>query len=89
MRALNAGHAQGFSKAHNRSGYLLQDRDKSVVTQDQGYVEQLVRYVHANPLRVGVICVSLAVRQGESLWTSPDFAKVQMALRPCVTKLYN
>jgi len=54
MRPLNAAYAQGFSKAHSRTGYLFQGRYKSVVTQDQGYVEQLVRYVHANPLRVGV-----------------------------------
>lgn len=58
MRPLNSAYAQSYSKVHNRRGYLFQDRYKSLVTQDQGYVEQLVRYVHANPLRAGV-CKSI------------------------------
>jgi REP element-mobilizing transposase RayT len=59
MRPLNASYAQAYSKAHNRRGYLFQDRYKSLLTQDQGYVEQLICYVHTNPLRAGV-CRSLA-----------------------------
>jgi len=58
MRPLNARYAQSFSKAHNRRGYLFQDRYKSIVTQDQRYVQELIRYVHANPLRAG-ICASI------------------------------
>jgi hypothetical protein len=38
---------------------LVQDRFKSIVTQDQGYIEQLVRYIHLNPLRAG-ICKNMA-----------------------------
>jgi len=58
MRPLNGRYAQTFSRMHNRRGYLFQDRYKSLVTQDQRYVEQLIRYVHANPLRAG-ICRSM------------------------------
>jgi len=54
MRGLNAGYAQYFSKTYHRRGYVFQDRYKSLVTQDQGYVEELIRYVHTNPLRAGV-----------------------------------
>lgn len=54
MRPLNSAYAQSFSRAHKRRGYLFQDRFKSIVTQDQGYVEELIRYVHANPLRAGI-----------------------------------
>jgi putative transposase len=59
MRGLNAGYAQYYSKKYKRRGYLFQDRYKSQVTQDQGYVEQLVQYIHLNPLRAG-ICRDLA-----------------------------
>lgn len=58
IRGLNAANAYYFSRTHNRRGYLFQDRYKSMVTQDQGYVEELLRYVHANTLRAGV-CKSL------------------------------
>ena len=58
MRPLNASYAQAFSRRHNRRGYLFQDRYKSIVTQDQSYVEKLLCYVHTNPLRAHV-CTSL------------------------------
>jgi hypothetical protein len=54
MRQLNASYAQYYSKKYDRRGYLFQDRYKSLVTQDQGYVEQLIRYIHTNPLRAGI-----------------------------------
>jgi REP element-mobilizing transposase RayT len=58
MRRLNGTYATHFSKRHDRRGYLFQDRYKSLVTQDQHYVEELVRYIHVNPLRAGV-CSSI------------------------------
>jgi len=30
------------------------DRFKSIVTQDQNYVQELIRYVHLNPVRAGI-----------------------------------
>ena len=54
MRRLNAGYAQYYSKKYKRRGYLFQDRYKSQVTQDQGYVENLIGYIHANPIRAGI-----------------------------------
>ncbi|MBN1130819.1 MAG: transposase [Chitinispirillaceae bacterium] len=59
MRRLNAGYAQYFSRKYRRRGYLFQDRYRSQVTQDQGYVERLVRYIHLNPIRTG-LCRSIA-----------------------------
>ncbi len=58
MRKLNSKYARWYRKKYKGHGYLFQDRFKSIVTQDQGYIEQLVRYVHLNPLRSGT-CKSL------------------------------
>ena len=58
FKPLNACYARYFGKRHDRHGYLFQDRFKSIATQDQGYIETLIRYVHLNPLRAGV-CRSL------------------------------
>lgn len=58
MGWLNSTYARYHAKRHGRRGYLFQDRFKSIVTQDQGYVERLIRYVHLNPIRAG-ICRSL------------------------------
>lgn len=54
MRRLNSRYARYFSKKYNRRGYLFQDRYKSIATQDQNYIEELVRYIHLNPVRAGI-----------------------------------
>lgn len=54
MRRLNSIYASSISKKYLRRGYLFQDRYKSIATQDQRYVEELVRYIHLNPVRAGV-----------------------------------
>jgi len=42
-----------------RRGPLFMDRYKSIITQDQNYLMELIRYVHLNPVRAG-LCSSLA-----------------------------
>ncbi len=60
MRPLNTRYALYHARKHGRRGYLFQDRFKSITTQDQYYVKEIIRYVHLNPLRAG-ICDSLEV----------------------------
>jgi REP element-mobilizing transposase RayT len=55
MRPLNGGYARRFNAASSRRGYLFQDRFKSVLCQDQEYTRQLIRYVHLNPVRKGLV----------------------------------
>jgi REP element-mobilizing transposase RayT len=55
MRRLNGSYARRFNKLHNRRGYLFQDRYKSVAAQDSMYFRELIRYVHMNPLRAGLV----------------------------------
>jgi putative transposase len=54
MRLLNGTYANYFRRKSKTRGYLFQDRYKSIVTQDQYYIEELVRYVHLNPIRAGI-----------------------------------
>jgi putative transposase len=37
-----------------RSGYLFQNRYKSIVCDEEVYFQKLVRYIHLNPLRAGL-----------------------------------
>jgi hypothetical protein len=55
MRPLNSGYAQHYNKKYKRKGYLFQDRFKSVLCQDQEYAMELIRYIHLNPLRAGMV----------------------------------
>lgn len=58
MARVQSTYARYFNARFQRHGYLFQDRYRSIVTQDQNYVEELLRYIHLNPLRAG-ICKNL------------------------------
>lgn len=55
MRSLLTGYAVTFNLRHNRSGHLFQNRYKSLVCDEEDYLLELVRYIHLNPLRAGVV----------------------------------
>jgi putative transposase len=55
MRSLLTGYAVYFNRRHNRSGHLFQNRYKSFLCEEEPYLLELVRYIHLNPIRAGVI----------------------------------
>jgi hypothetical protein len=55
MRRLLTGYAIGFNIRHRRSGHLFQNRYKSILCQEDAYLKELVRYIHLNPLRAGIV----------------------------------
>ena len=55
MRRLLTGYAVVFNLRHHRSGHLFQNRYKSVVCEEGAYLLALVRYIHLNPLRAGLV----------------------------------
>jgi hypothetical protein len=38
-----------------RSGHLFQNRYKSIVCEEDPYLLELIRYIHLNPLRAGLV----------------------------------
>lgn len=58
MQRLMTGYAINFNKRHQRIGHLFQNRYKSIVVDEDAYLLELVRYIHLNPVRVGIICSS-------------------------------
>jgi REP-associated tyrosine transposase len=55
MRRLLTGYAVSFNRRHKRSGHLFQNRYKSIICQNDRYLLELVRYIHLNPLRAGLV----------------------------------
>ncbi len=55
MRRLLTGYAQEFNRRHHRHGQLFQNRYKSILCQEDPYLLELVRYIHLNPLRAGLV----------------------------------
>ena len=55
MRRLLTGYAVAFNHRHNRHGQLFQNRYRSIICQEDVYLKELVRYIHLNPLRAGIV----------------------------------
>jgi REP element-mobilizing transposase RayT len=55
MRRLLTGYAQQFNRRHKRSGHLFQNRYKSFLCEEELYLRELVRYIHLNPVRAGMV----------------------------------
>ena len=55
MRRLLTGYAQQFNRRHQRHGPLFQNRFKSILCEYNAYFLELVRYIHLNPLRAGIV----------------------------------
>jgi REP element-mobilizing transposase RayT len=55
MRRLLTGYAVNFNRRHRRTGHLFQNRYKSILCQEDPYLLELVRYIHLNPLRSGLV----------------------------------
>lgn len=55
MRRLMTGYAVTFNRRHKRKGHLFQNRYKSVVCEEDPYLLELIRYIHLNPFRVGLV----------------------------------
>jgi putative transposase len=54
MRRLLTGYAVQFNRRHSRHGHVFQNRYKSIC-QEEAYLMELVRYIHLNPLRAGLV----------------------------------
>src|SRR5512138_824250 len=55
MRRLLTSYAIWFNQRHRRHGHLFQNRYKSLVCQEEPYLLALIRYLHLNPLRSGLV----------------------------------
>jgi putative transposase len=65
MKGINSGFAGWLNLRKDRKGAVFADRYKSVLVEEEAYLFELIRYVHNNPVRAGVV---RAARQ--SRWSS-------------------
>jgi REP-associated tyrosine transposase len=55
MRSSLTGHAIYYHRRYKRHGHLFQNRYKSILCQEDAYFLELIRYIHLNPLRAGLV----------------------------------
>jgi len=55
MQRLLTGYAVNFNIRYQRTGHLFQNRYKSILCKEETYFLRLVRYIHLNPVRAGLV----------------------------------
>jgi len=71
MHRLQAGYTIRHNRRHGKSGHLFQGRYKAIVVDKDGYLLELSRYIHLNPVRAGLV-----EKPGDWEWSSyRDYVK--------------
>ena len=65
MQNINTSYTVYVNRRYQRSGHLLQGRFKGIIVDKDKYLIALSRYIHLNPVRVGLV-----KRPAEYPWTS-------------------
>lgn len=55
MQGLQQSYSQYFNLRHRKVGHVFQGRYKAIVCQKDEYLLELVRYIHLNPVRSGMV----------------------------------
>jgi REP element-mobilizing transposase RayT len=66
--ALHGSYAQAFNQRYQRVGHLFQGRYKAFLVQKTSYLLALVRYIHENPVKAGLVSEPRLYR-----WSSDRF----------------
>ena len=55
MQGLQQSYSQYFNLRHRKVGHVFQGRYRAIVCQKDEYLLELVRYIHLNPVRSGLV----------------------------------
>jgi REP element-mobilizing transposase RayT len=65
MRHINGVYTQRFNRIHGVDGQLFRGRYKAVLVEEDNYLLEVLRYIHKNPVRAGIVD-----NVGDFLWSS-------------------
>ena len=55
MQGLQQSYSQYFNLRHSKMGHVFQGRYKAIICEKDEYLLELVRYIHLNPVRAGIV----------------------------------
>ncbi len=55
MRHINGAYTTYYNVKRKRAGHLFQGRYKAILVEADSYAKELSRYIHLNPVRVGMV----------------------------------
>ena len=65
MKRLGASYAYWYNLKYQRTGHVFQDRFKSENVEDDSYLLTVMRYIHLNPVKAGIVN-----KPEEYIWSS-------------------
>lgn len=65
MKRIGASYAYWYNWKYDRNGHVFQDRFKSESVEDEAYLLTVIRYIHQNPVKAGIVS-----RPEEYRWSS-------------------
>ncbi len=89
MRKLLTWYALYFNRRYRRTGHLFENRYKSILCDEDNYLLALIRYIHLNPMRAGMVKTieeldsypwsghSAVMNKQESPWMDTDYVLLQ------------
>lgn len=57
MQGLQQSYSQYFNLKHHKSGHVFEGRYKAIICEKDEYLLELIRYIHLNPVRAGMVQV--------------------------------
>ncbi|MCG2711646.1 MAG: transposase, partial [Candidatus Omnitrophica bacterium] len=55
MRQVNGVYTQLFNRRYGSDGTLFRGRYKAIVVQEEFYLMRVIRYIHQNPIKAGIV----------------------------------
>ncbi len=55
VKSINISYVYYFNRKYKRCGHLFQDRFRSELIDNDGYLLEVSRYIHNNPVRAGIV----------------------------------
>ncbi len=55
FRRIGASYVHWYNRKYRRTGHLFQDRYKSEAVEDDKYLLTVLRYIHQNPIKAGIV----------------------------------
>lgn len=55
MKRIGVSYVYWYNWKYERNGHLFQDRYKSEPVEDDKYLLTVIRYIHQNPLKAGIV----------------------------------
>jgi putative transposase len=89
MRKLLTWYALYFNRRYRRTGHLFENRYKSILCDEDNYLLALIRYIHLNPMRAGMVKTieeldrypwsghSAVMNKQECPWMDTDYVLLQ------------